>query len=67
VIFGIFGNLAAWFDKNIVDGVINLSATAAENFSDTLKGMQNGKIQNYAVYFFSGLLGFVLLMVFLSN
>lgn len=67
VIFGIFGNIAAWFDKNIVDGIINLSATAAENFSDTLKGMQNGKVQNYAVYFFSGLLGFVLLMVFLSN
>ncbi len=65
MVFGFFGTIAAWFDKNIVDGAIDLGATASENFSDTLKGMQNGKVQNYAVYFFSGLLGFVLLFVFL--
>jgi NADH-quinone oxidoreductase subunit L len=65
IIFGTFGAIAAWFDKNIVDGAINLSATASENLSETLRGMQSGKVQGYAVYFFSGLLGFVLLFVFL--
>ena len=65
VIFGMFGAVAAWFDKNVVDGFINLTATVSENLSDTLKQMQNGKVKSYAIYFFSGLLGFILLFVFL--
>jgi NADH-quinone oxidoreductase subunit L len=65
LIFGIGGTIAAWFDKNVVDGVVNFSATVGENFSDTLKKMQNGKVQSYAMYFFTGVLGFVLLFVFL--
>ena len=65
IIFGVFGTIAAWIDKNIVDGIMNFLGTASENISDTLRLMQNGKVQNYAVYVFSGLLGFVLLMVFL--
>lgn len=64
VIFGVFGRMAAWIDKYIVDGTINIMGTLSENISETLKLMQNGKVQNYAVYVFSGLLGFVLLVVF---
>lgn len=65
VLFGVFGTIAAWIDKNIVDGFMNFLGTVSENISDTLRQMQNGKVQNYAVYVFSGLLGFILLMVFL--
>lgn len=65
ILFGFFGPIAAWIDKNIVDGFMNFMGTVSENISDTLRLMQNGKVQNYAVYVFSGLLGFVILMVFL--
>jgi len=65
IIFGFFGTIAAWFDKNIVDGFMNFLGMVSENFSDLLRRMQNGKVQTYAVYVFSGLLGIVLLMVFL--
>ncbi len=65
ILFGFFGPIAAWIDKNIVDGIVNFLGMASENISDTLRLMQNGKVQNYAVYVFSGLLGFVILMVFL--
>lgn len=65
IIFGFFGTIAAWLDKNIVDGFMNFMGMVAENFSDTLRKMQSGKVQSYAVYVFSGLLGIVLLMVFL--
>jgi NADH-quinone oxidoreductase subunit L len=65
ILFGIFGPIAAWIDKNIVDGFMNIMGTLTENISDTVRQMQNGKVQNYAVYVFSGLLGFVILMVFL--
>lgn len=65
LLFGVFGTIAAWFDRNIVDGFMNFLGTVAENISDTLRRMQDGKVQTYAVYVFSGLLGIVLLMVFL--
>lgn len=65
IIFGFFGTIAAWVDKNIVDGTINMFGMLSENISETLKLMQTGKVQTYAIYVFSGLLGFILLMVFI--
>jgi NADH-quinone oxidoreductase subunit L len=65
ILFGFFGPIAAWIDKNIVDGFMNFMGIVSENISDTLRQMQTGKVQTYAVYVFSGLLGFVILMVFL--
>jgi NADH-quinone oxidoreductase subunit L len=65
ILFGFFGPIAAWIDKNIVDGTMNFLGTVSENISDTFRQMQTGKVQTYAVYVFSGLLGFVILMVFL--
>lgn len=64
ILFGIVGNVAAWFDKYIVDGTMNLLGAVSENLSETLRTTQNGKVQTYAVYVLSGLLGFILLAVF---
>ncbi|MEI6816715.1 MAG: NADH-quinone oxidoreductase subunit L [Bacteroidota bacterium] len=65
LIFNLIGRPAAWFDKNIVDGFINLLATLTQEISDTIKGMQSGRVQNYAIYFFFGIIGFVILFIFL--
>ena len=67
VIFNLIGKPAAWIDKNIVDGLINLFADTTTQISDNMKGLQSGKLQQYASYFFVGVLGFMLLFIYLWN
>jgi NADH-quinone oxidoreductase subunit L len=64
IIFNLVGKPAAWFDKHIVNGAVNLSATIAENFSEAIRPMQSGKLQHYAAFFFAGLLGFAVLFIY---
>ncbi len=64
IVFNLVGRPAAWIDKNIVDGMINTFAVVTENFSEAIRGMQSGKVQNYAVYFFAGVLGFAVLFIY---
>ena len=56
---------AAWIDKNIVDGFMNLLAEITAQISEFIKGFQSGKLQQYAVYFFVGVIGFMLLFIYL--
>lgn len=65
IVFNLIGRPIAWFDKNIVDGGINLSATTVGYFSETIKKFQSGKVQDYAIYFFAATIGFVLLFIYL--
>jgi NADH-quinone oxidoreductase subunit L len=64
VIFNLVGRPAAWIDRNIVDGFVNLLATVTGKISWVIKGMQSGKTQNYAAYFFAGVIGFVVVFVY---
>lgn len=65
IVFNLIGKPAAWIDKNIVDGMINTFAVVTENFSEAIRGMQSGKVQGYAIYFFAGVLGFAMLFIYL--
>ena len=65
IIFNLIGRPAAWVDKNIFDGFMNLLATLTEKLSELIKPFQSGKVQEYAIYFFAGTLGFVLLFIYL--
>ena len=65
IIFNLIGRPAAWIDKNIFDGFMNLLATLTEKLSELIKPFQSGKVQEYAIYFFAGTLGFVLLFIYL--
>ena len=67
IIFNLIGKPAAWIDKNIVDGLMNLFADTTAQISDNMKGLQSGKLQQYASYFFVGVLGFMLLFIYLWN
>ncbi len=67
IIFNLIGKPAAWIDKNIVDGSMNLFADTTAQISDNIKGLQSGKLQQYASYFFVGVLGFMLLFIYLWN
>lgn len=63
ILFNIIGTTAAWFDRNVVDGVVNLTGTTTQNISEGIKKIQSGKVQQYALYFLAGLI--VLSVVFI--
>jgi len=64
ILFNTLGAFAAWFDRTIVDGFMNLLAYSTESFSGTIKGLQSGRVQLYAIYFFAGVVGFALLFIY---
>ncbi len=64
IVFNLIGRPAAWIDKNIVDGLINLFASVTEWISLVIKGLQSGRVQNYALYFFGGVAGLSLIFIY---
>jgi len=67
IIFNLIGRPAAWIDKHIIDGFMNLLATITEKISWIIRGIQSGKVQNYALYFFGGIIGLAALFIYLTH
>jgi NADH-quinone oxidoreductase subunit L len=65
IIFPLIGQPIAWIDKNIVDGFMNLLATITGKISELIKGLQSGKVQSYALYFFGGVAALALLFIYI--
>jgi NADH-quinone oxidoreductase subunit L len=65
IIFPLIGQPAAWIDRNIVDGLMNGLATGTAALSGWIKGWQSGKVQQYALYFFSGIAVLAVLFIYL--
>jgi NADH-quinone oxidoreductase subunit L len=65
IIFNLVGKPAAWIDKHIVDGFMNLLAAITAKISALIKGLQSGKVQNYALYFFGGIACLAVLFIYL--
>jgi len=65
ILFNLIGRPAAWFDRNVVDGTVNLTANLTGKVSVAIRGLQSGKMQQYAIYFFIGVLGFTVLFIYL--
>ncbi len=64
IIFNFLGRPAAWIDKHLVDGLMNGLATGTAAVSSFIKGIQSGRVQNYAVYFFGGILVLIVVFIF---
>lgn len=64
IIFNLIGRPAAWFDKHVVNGMINAAGNGTKDISETIKGMQSGKVQSYAIYFLAGIIGLALLFIY---
>lgn len=67
IIFKLIGQPAAWVDKHIVDGTMNLIASGTGLLSEKIKDFQSGKVQNYVLYFFAGIVGLAVLMIYIWN
>lgn len=53
----------AWFDKNVVDGTMNLIGNSTVSGSEKIKKIQSGRVQDYAFAFIAGAV--VLAMIFI--
>ena len=65
VIFNLIGRPAAWVDRYIIDGMMNGLAYVTANTSNMIKVVQSGKVQNYALYFFGGIVGLAIVFIYL--
>jgi len=64
IIFNLIGRPAAWIDKHIVDGLVNATGNSTKDISETIKGLQSGKVQQYAIYFLVSIIGLALLFIY---
>jgi NADH-quinone oxidoreductase subunit L len=51
ILFNLVGRPAAWFDRNVVDGLVNFTGNSTQFVSEKIKKIQSGKVQQYAIYF----------------
>jgi len=65
IVFPLIGQPIAWADRNIVDGFMLLLANTTAKISTAIKGLQSGKVQNYALYFFGGVLALSVLFIYI--
>ncbi len=65
VLFNLVGRPAAWIDRNIVDGTVNLLASLTARMSIAIRWVQSGRVQEYAIYFFGGIVALSVLFIYL--
>lgn len=65
IIFNLIAKPAAWFDKNIVDGLVNATGNGTGLVAEKIKGFQSGKVQQYTAYFLAGVIGLTVLFIYL--
>jgi NADH-quinone oxidoreductase subunit L len=65
IFFNLVGRPAAWIDRNVVDGLVNGVAAATGRISGGIKGLQSGKIQDYAWFFFIGIAGLAVFFIYI--
>ena len=64
IIFNLIGRPAAWFDKNVVDGLMNATGNSTQKISEKIKRFQSGKVQQYAIYFLVSVIGLAILFIY---
>jgi NADH-quinone oxidoreductase subunit L len=47
--------------------MINFTGETAQTISETIRGFQSGKVQNYAMYFFGGVIAFAALFIYMMS
>jgi len=65
IIFRYISEPVAWFDRNIVDGTMNLIGYSIEKASYLIKGFQSGRVQQYGYVFITGAVALVIIFVFI--
>ena len=66
-LFNVISQSVAWFDRHIVDGTMNGIAGTITTVSAKIKGLQTGQLQQYATVFIAGVIGLMLLVIYLIS
>jgi NADH-quinone oxidoreductase subunit L len=64
ILFNLVGRPAAWFDKNVVDGLVNFTGSATQGVSEKIKKVQSGKVQQYSIYFLGAVIVLAVLFIY---
>jgi len=67
IIFDKISKPIAWFDRNVIDGFMNLLGVTVEKVSERIKFIQTGRMQDYAMYFVSGVIAIVMFIIYLRQ
>ena len=65
IVFNSISRPIAWFDRHIIDGTMNGIAGMTVYAAYAVKGLQSGKLQQYAFVFVGGTVILVLIFVYL--
>lgn len=65
IIFNLVGRPVAWIDRHLIDGMMNGLAFVTASTSNLIKGVQSGKVQHYALCFFTGVAGLAVVFIYL--
>ena len=65
VIFACISAPVAWFDRHVVDGLMNMLARATNGAAYVIRDMQSGSVQRYCIWFLGGALGLTLFLLLL--
>ena len=63
VIFACISAPVAWFDRHVVDGLMNMLARATNGAAYVIRDMQSGSVQRYCVWFLGGALGLTIFLL----
>ena len=63
IIFRCISTPIAWFDRHVVDGFFNFIAWGTHATSDEIRGLQSGRVQQYAYVFLLGALILILILI----
>ena len=56
ILFKYIGQPFAWFDKQVIDGLVRATGSGTTQLAAAIKNLQSGKLQSYALIFFIGIL-----------
>jgi len=65
IIFQRISTPFAWFDKKVVDGTMEGIGNKTAAFANIIKGVQSGKVQDYAFSFISGVIVLVIIVLYM--
>ena len=63
VIFACISAPVAWFDRHVVDGLMNMLARATTGAAYVIRDMQSGSVQRYCIWFLGGALGLTIFLL----
>ena len=63
VIFACISAPVTWFDRHVVDGLMNMLARATNGAAYVIRDMQSGSVQRYCIWFLGGALGLTIFLL----